>query len=425
MTKVVTVEALSKQFRIGGAARSITAYVHELMHGRRKVQANRFWALDNVSFDVAEGEIFGIIGRNGSGKSTLLKILTGITRPTRGSATIRGRIGALLEVGTGFHPDLTGRENIYFNGTLLGMSRSDIETRFDEIVAFAEVEKFIDTQIKHYSSGMQARLGFAVASHLRPEILIVDEVLSVGDLMFQEKSVTRMSEMQKSGITTLFVSHNLNSVAALCGRSMLLDRGQVKAVGPTSDVLDQYLPPIVGGKARVDFAPDTTKPASFVSAVLEGEDGREAAQFDIDEDIWLRVRYVVRTPLLGLQLAVRLSLGRDVLFQTNNTDSHEVLGVHAAGIFEKRLRIQRMFLKEGSYAVSLLSGIPRELIADHENTLEFSVVANSVNTGRKGFRHDRPGKVILQGDWHDSNVGTKASAEASGYLAVQISQQTY
>src|SRR5262249_39381612 len=186
-----------------------------------------FWALDDVTFDVAEGEIFGIIGRNGSGKSTLLKILTGITRPTSGSAAIRGRVGALLEVGTGFHPDLTGRENIYFNGTLLGMSRRDIELRFDEIVAFADVEKFIDTQIKHYSSGMQARLGFAVASHLRPDVLIVDEVLSVGDLVFQEKCVTRMGEMRKSGITTLFVSHNLNSVAALCGRSILLDRGHV------------------------------------------------------------------------------------------------------------------------------------------------------------------------------------------------------
>lgn len=199
------------------------------------------WALKDVSFDVRQGEVIGIIGRNGSGKSTLLKILSQITEPTEGEINIRGRVASLLEVGTGFHPELTGRENIFMNGAILGMTRAEIKNRFDEIVAFAQVEKFIDTPVKRYSSGMYVRLAFAVAAHLEPEILLVDEVLAVGDIAFQKKCMGKMGEVAKQGRTVLFVSHNMAAIDSLCSKACLLDAGRITASGKTGEVIDIYL----------------------------------------------------------------------------------------------------------------------------------------------------------------------------------------
>ncbi|HXH72092.1 MAG TPA: ABC transporter ATP-binding protein, partial [Mariprofundaceae bacterium] len=201
----------------------------------------RFWALKDVSFDVQPGEVVGIIGRNGAGKSTLLKILSRITEPTTGEIGIRGRVASLLEVGTGFHTELTGRENIFLNGAILGMSRQEIGRKFDEIVDFAEVERFLDTPVKRYSSGMYVRLAFAVAAHLEPEILIVDEVLAVGDAQFQNKCMGRMKEVGQEGRTVLFVSHNIGAVNALCTKGMLLERGEVAAIGEVESVLANYM----------------------------------------------------------------------------------------------------------------------------------------------------------------------------------------
>src|SRR5437762_3427406 len=200
-----------------------------------------FWALRDVQFHVNEGEVLGVIGRNGAGKSTLLKILSRITEPTEGEARIRGRVSSLLEVGTGFHPELTGRENIYLNGAILGMRREEIERKFDEIVAFAEVERFLDTPVKRYSSGMHMRLAFAVAAHLEPEVLIIDEVLAVGDAQFQKKCLGKMGEVAKQGRTVLFVSHNLTAVKRLCRRTLRLDRGQIVDSGDTEQVVLNYL----------------------------------------------------------------------------------------------------------------------------------------------------------------------------------------
>lgn len=202
---------------------------------------SQFWALKDVSFEVAHGEVLGIIGRNGAGKSTLLKILSRITEPTEGKVRLRGRVGSLLEVGTGFHPELTGRENVYLNGAILGMTRAEIEHKFDEIVDFAEVEKFIDTPVKHYSSGMGVRLGFAVAAHLEPEILLVDEVLAVGDAAFQKKCLGKMGSVASGGRTILFVSHNMATIQALCPRTVLLDHGAIAGLGPTPSVIGQYI----------------------------------------------------------------------------------------------------------------------------------------------------------------------------------------
>jgi lipopolysaccharide transport system ATP-binding protein len=247
---VISVHGLGKRYQLGETRPSKTLR-DALAAGARRVRngcdatsrsaRNEFWALKNVSFEIAEGEVVGVIGHNGAGKSTLLKILSGITEPTEGEARMRGRVGALLEVGTGFHHELSGRENIFMNGAILGMRRAEIGRKFDEIVAFAGIEPFIDTPVKRYSSGMLVRLGFAVAAHLEPEILVIDEVLAVGDAEFQRKCLGKMEDVSRSGRTVLFVSHNLAAVEALCSRSILLTHGRISADGSTTAVAADYV----------------------------------------------------------------------------------------------------------------------------------------------------------------------------------------
>lgn len=244
---VLSMEHISKKFRRGEIYDSLRDLVPAMVGrlGRRRpidvLREKEFWALDDVSFEVRRGEAFGIVGSNGAGKSTILKLLSGIMKPTRGSITVRGRLSALIEVGAGFHPDLTGRENIYLNGTILGMTKEEIRRKFDDIVDFGGLREFIDTPVKRYSSGMYARLGFSVAAHVEPDLLIVDEVLSVGDYLFQQKCIDRMTSIRKGGTTVLFVSHNLHAVSELCQRSMLLEKGRLLACGPTDDVIRQYV----------------------------------------------------------------------------------------------------------------------------------------------------------------------------------------
>jgi lipopolysaccharide transport system ATP-binding protein len=250
---IITAEGLSKSYiidhqrqeqglrhAIESAVRAPINWVRSGM-GARRARTEEFWALRDVNLKVQQGEVIGIIGRNGAGKSTLLKVLSRITEPTKGRVTIKGRVASLLEVGTGFHQELTGRENIFLNGAILGMTHAEIRRKFDEIVAFAEVERFLDTPVKRYSSGMYVRLAFAVAAHLEPEILVIDEVLAVGDASFQKKSLGKMSEVAHGGRTVLFVSHNMAAVQALCSSAMLLTSGQVAAVGSTTDVIAEYM----------------------------------------------------------------------------------------------------------------------------------------------------------------------------------------
>ena len=252
MQPAIRVEKLSKQYCIGGPSqpgyRTLRESLTEAalapwrrLRNRDRSAAATHWALKDVSFEVQPGEVVGIIGRNGAGKSTLLKILSRITEPTTGRAEFRGRIGSLLEVGTGFHAELTGRENIYLNGSILGMTRREIDAKFDEIVAFSEVERFLETPVKRYSSGMYVRLAFAVAAHLNPEILVIDEVLAVGDATYQRRCINRMSDLAASGATILFVSHNMDVIPQLCHRAVLLDRGEVQSVGAARDVVSAYL----------------------------------------------------------------------------------------------------------------------------------------------------------------------------------------
>jgi lipopolysaccharide transport system ATP-binding protein len=244
-TAVIHGEGLGKRYRRGlqvdyGLRHSLEAFLRSPIGSLRRKKEETFWALKDVSLEVKEGEVLGLIGRNGAGKTTLLKILSRITRPTEGWAEIHGRVGSLLEVGTGFHPELTGRENTFLSGAILGMGKAEIERKFDEIVAFAELEKFIDTPVKHYSSGMYVRLAFAVAAHLEPEILLVDEVLAVGDINFQKKCLGKMGDVARAGRTVVLVSHQLNQIRRLCHRVVWIDDGSVRQDGPTHEVVSAY-----------------------------------------------------------------------------------------------------------------------------------------------------------------------------------------
>lgn len=283
----IRAEGLAKRYVIGGPkeryqtlrealVRRMSAPLRPLWSGiERSHAAEMFWALKGVSFEIKRGEVVGIIGRNGAGKSTLLKILSRITVPTEGRAAIRGRVASLLEVGTGFHPELTGRENIYLNGSILGMSQKEIDKKFDEIVAFAEVEKFIDTPLKRYSSGMYVRLAFAVAAHLDPEVLLVDEVLAVGDASFQRKCLGKMDSVAKQGRTVVLITHQMNQIRILCKRCMWLDRGQLRMSGPTLDVISAYEADLVSWAAKITSSAKSDREAEFLGWRIVDHDHAE------------------------------------------------------------------------------------------------------------------------------------------------------
>lgn len=285
---VLRVENVSKKFVRGEIHDSLRDFIPALvakLRGRRHPPANDrdFWALRDVSFELARGEAFGIIGANGAGKSTMLKLITGIMKPTSGSIQVNGRLSALIEVGAGFHLDLTGRENIYLNGTILGMKRAEIDRKFDDIVEFSGLADFIDTPVKRYSTGMYARLGFSVAAHVDPDILIVDEVLSVGDVVFQNRCLERMNAILRSGATVIFVSHNLRAIAELCPRSILLEHGQIVSAGPSQQVMNEYLE-----RSGTQARQGKSAPVS-ISRVAVRRSSSGGAAFESGEKIWVDV----------------------------------------------------------------------------------------------------------------------------------------
>lgn len=308
---VITVENLGKDYVIshlsdGAAYRTLRDTLSQwVKSGRSRPQSEIFSALNGVGFEVQQGEVLGIIGRNGAGKSTLLKILSRITEPTRGRVRLRGRVASLLEVGTGFHPELTGRENIFLNGAILGMTRAEIRRKFDEIVDFSGVEKFLDTPVKRYSSGMYVRLAFAVAAHLEPEILIIDEVLAVGDQEFQKKCLGKMRDVAASeGRTVLFVSHNLAAVRQLCSRCLLLNAGRIEALGPVTSTLLAYTN-AAGDSSSSAPLPDTSdQPVSITSCRLENTQGQALQAFRVGETWRIRFRLRVRQPVPGFVASI-------------------------------------------------------------------------------------------------------------------------
>jgi homopolymeric O-antigen transport system ATP-binding protein len=303
MAVAIAAEGLSKRYRIGelqaayGTLRDTLAHAAARLSGRERHERHEIWAVRDVSFQVEAGEVVGLIGRNGAGKSTLLRLLTRITTPTAGRAEIRGRVGSLLEVGTGFHPELTGRENVYLNGTILGMRRQEIELKFDQIVEFAGVEEFIDTPVKRYSSGMSVRLAFAVAAHLEPEILLVDEVLAVGDAEFRKRCLGRMEELGQTGRTIVFVSHNMQAITDLCDRTILLHKGQIQLDGPSADVVERYLEEHAGTSSHREWHDLAEAPGNdlvrlrSVRAVLE--DGTLADVVDVRRPVEIEIAFTV------------------------------------------------------------------------------------------------------------------------------------
>ena len=303
MVTAISVDSLSKRYRIGQYQGAYGTLRDALATGSRRIvrrehreHEREIWALRDVSFEVPEGEVLGIVGRNGAGKSTLLKILTKIATPTEGRAEIRGRVGSLLEVGTGFHPELTGRENVFLNGSILGMKQREIVQKFDEIVEFAGVEAFLDTPVKRYSSGMSVRLAFAVAAHLEPEILLVDEVLAVGDAEFQRRCLGRMEDFSQSGRTVLFVSHQMQAVAQLCDRALWLESGRIHREGTAPDIVAEYLQSGYGSGSRREWHDLASAPGNDLvrlrsARVIQG--GEERGAVDVREPVGIEMRFEV------------------------------------------------------------------------------------------------------------------------------------
>ncbi len=406
----IRVDGLGKRYRIGGrqdpykrftevVMDTLAAPLHRLRQlGSAPPPEEIFWALQDVSFEVQPGEVLGVIGANGAGKSTLLKILSRITEPTRGEVELRGRVGSLLEVGTGFHPELTGRENIFLNGAILGMGRQEIRHKFDAIVNFAEIENFLDTPVKRYSSGMYVRLAFAVAAHLEPEILLVDEVLAVGDMQFQEKCLGKMDDVSKSGRTILFVSHNLGAIERLTHRCLLLAGGRAQSIGPTHEVLEEYYTGTRAGRAAgVTDLTGYRRPGS-------GQEGVQITRFGLDPLGEGLPTLSMGAPLVvDLEISCERSLGSaNVLLKLKNARNDIVALLFSPddGVLidlepgTQRLRccIEDLWLPPGSYVMDV--GINRGTRSGAYDVLCDVPVFDVTNLGQVQEWTDRPWGVV-------------------------------
>jgi lipopolysaccharide transport system ATP-binding protein len=399
----IRVEGLSKRFRLG-EERPLSAWLRAL---RGRAPADEVWALRDVGFELARGEALGVIGRNGAGKSTLLKILARVTHPTTGSATIHGRVGSLLEVGTGFHPELTGRENVFLNGAILGMRRHEIAARFDEIVAFAGVGRFLDTPVKRYSSGMRVRLGFAVAAHLEPEILIVDEVLAVGDAEFQSRCLGKLSDVAGHGRTVLFVSHNLAALRALCTHAVWLEQGRVRACGAVAPVVDAYL----ADSHRRAEAPLSTRSdrggsgtLRFTHVGLHAGGGRTHATTGAPLEIALGYAAADAAPLKNVRIAVLVldALGSRVFAADTRLLNADFAELPPAG--ELVCEVRDLPLAAGRYQLNVWATVGDD-VADHvEDAASLAVEAGDVfGTGRTTIA-EKHGPCVVRHGWRIDEV---------------------
>jgi lipopolysaccharide transport system ATP-binding protein len=404
----IRVENLGKRYRIGERRETYGTLRDTLMQalgtplrawrerGYRKGKAE-IWALQDVSFNVHRGDVLAVIGRNGAGKSTLLKILSRVARPTVGRAWIHGRVGSLLEVGTGFHPELTGRENTYLNGAILGMTKTEIDRKFDEIVAFAELEKFLDTPVKHYSSGMYMRLAFAVAAHLEPDILLVDEVLAVGDAAFQKKCLGKMGEVAKEGRTVLFVSHNMATIQRLCHSALLLDGGRMTACGTVSDVIQLYLKEGATPLQHWERSLPPTSDIYFQRIYLTDETGEMLDHVTTAGHLRIVMEYFVRRRCRNLQVSVDLlDSNGDLIFASNPQD----VGVDSpdqAGHYCAVVCLPPQILLPKLYGIRTNLWVPWDGMLDTVDSLRFSVqeTASLSNLIPEG----KPGQIVIPCDW--------------------------
>jgi len=393
----IRVEALGKRYRLGrlepyrtlrDALTSVAAAPFRRSVEETPARREWLWALDDISFEVAEGEVLGLIGANGAGKTTLLRILSRITAPTRGRGVVAGRVASLLEVGTGFHPELTGRDNVYLNGIILGMQRREVAAKFDEIVEFAGVGRFIDTPVKRYSSGMQVRLAFSVAAHLQPEVLLVDEVLAVGDAEFQRRSLGRMENVTREGRTVLFVSHNMTAIRKLCSRAILLERGRIVADGPTESVLDRYLGSLTTGtgdgtlrgaeleqRERLHVFQDRVL-FRATEIGLQDAGGERRTSFSSDEEIVVSIAYEVLEPVTNLQVIVHLHTedGETILRSELQDDARSrALYVVTPGSYRVHCRLPASLFGERRFLGTVHLICQDVQHATYERVLEFDV----------------------------------------------------
>jgi len=414
---VIRVEGLAKHYAIGAhkqqretfremLTRQLTTPLRR-MHSPpgANAAAHSIWALRDVSFQVGQGEVVGIIGRNGAGKSTLLKILSRITEPTAGRVELRGRVASLLEVGTGFHSELTGRENIFLNGAILGMSRREIALKFDAIVAFAEVERFLDTPVKHYSSGMYVRLAFAVAAHLEPEILVVDEVLAVGDAQFQRKCLGRMESVARSGRTVLFVSHNMGAVRGLCSSAILLDAGSIAMQGTVDDTIAAYLTDVFAADADTGCwqwaeadAPGGNE-VRLLSVTLEGERSGISSGFAPDERFSLCLTYRQTKRLTSMRFVVQLLMPTGEIAFTSTDQTTRGQHVFEPGTYNTRVTVPGGLLNTSRYLLRVWAGVPGiQRLVEPIEVGAFDVIDAGNQNSCFGNEH-WPGVVCPMLDW--------------------------
>ena len=416
----ISIHDVSKVYRVPvRGPRSTTlgeAFATVMKNGFQKRCSKQFWALRDISLDVQRGEVLGIIGRNGAGKTTLLKILSRITEPTAGQIDLYGRVGSLLEVGTGFHPELTGRENIYLNGAILGMARKEIDAKLDSIIAFSEIEAFLDTPVKRYSSGMQVRLAFAVAAHLEPEILLVDEVLAVGDTQFQKKCLGKMSEISgANGRTILFVSHNLAAMRVLCSRAVLLDHGSLICDGSVDKVIAKYLEKFGGESGEVRWGGDAAPRSEefgfvFRRAWVENHCGSVTSSFAQDQPFTICVEYEVGRHLTGLRIGFFMQNSQGVGICGSNDVGIPRASDRVAGIYVSRCRFPARILNEDMYNVQFgadaySSESAEPLCLRTPFSLSFSV---DDLEGHEGGRYKLPGVVRPLLEWHIQPVNEYA-----------------
>ena len=432
MTTVVA-EGLSKRYQIGEYKAGYETLRDTISHATRRAlrlehvdhSLEELWALKDVSFEVEEGEVVGFIGSNGAGKSTLLKILTRITPPTEGTASIKGRVGSILEVGTGFHPELTGRENTYLNGAILGMKRREITAKFDEIVEFSGIEKLIDTPVKRYSSGMYVRLAFAVAAHLDPEVLIIDEVLAVGDHEFQQRCMGRIEDISSSGRTVLFVSHDMSAITRLCGRAYWLHAGEVMDEGVAEDVVSRYLQDSSGTGAEKVF-PEGEAPGSdklrLLSARIVDADGETQHSVDVREPIGIECRFAVMGETGPLFPKIKLGNDRgEVVFNAFDTDPRWRTQPEP-GIYTCTAWIPPNLLNEGVLAVDVtVAALGAPTLVNHVNVpglVRFHVTDPGEGDSAKGlFTGQLRGGVRPLLDWtteFDDGRGYETAKRTTG-----------
>jgi ABC-2 type transport system ATP-binding protein/lipopolysaccharide transport system ATP-binding protein len=369
MSSAIEIKKLSKRYRLGSDATgydTLRDAIRRRVRGRSQPQ-KVVWAVRDLDLAVEQGEALGVVGQNGAGKSTLLKILAGITEPTSGEARTLGRVGALLEVGTGFHPELTGRENIFLNGGILGLRRAEVQARLEEIVAFAGVGRFLETPVKRYSTGMRLRLAFAVAAHIEPPIIVVDEVLAVGDAAFREKCLGKMSEIGRHGRTVLFVSHDLGALTRLCSRAIWLDHGRLRDDGPAADIVAAYLGSGAGRPLVADFDQDAAAPASLTQVAVRGVGGDILESPRRDQPFVVNIDFLVRDPTPGLDIAISLidSHGVRVIYDARSDWSSASGLPGAPGRYEARVTLPGL-LTAGRYALELWVGTEHETLIERE-----------------------------------------------------------